>query len=54
MYVLVDLPATEGDDAVFEIHEFAAAVTATSTNVADLVVGGQPLRFDLTGLAAPR
>jgi len=45
VYVLVDLPATEGDDALFEIHDFVAAVTATSTNVAELVVGGQSLRF---------
>jgi len=54
VYVLVDLPATDGDDAVFEIHEIVVPATTTSANVADLVVGGQSLRFDLTGLVFPR
>lgn len=53
LYVLVDLAATEADDTVFEIHDFSSSTT-TTTNVADLVVSGRSLRFDLTGLSVPR
>lgn len=54
LYVLVDLAATEGDDTVFEIHDFSGASATTSANVAELVVGGRSLRFDLTELSVPR
>lgn len=51
--VFVDLAVSDADDVVFEIHDFSAPFTS-SANVADLVVGGRPLRFDLTYLAVPR
>jgi hypothetical protein len=50
VYVLVDLPVSAGDDAVFEIHDFTTSPT-TSANVADVIVGGHDLHFDLTDLA---
>jgi Uma2 family endonuclease len=52
LYVLVDLAQGERDDATFEVHDFSGP-PSTSTNVANLVAGGQPLRFDLTGLSVP-
>ncbi len=50
LYVLVDLPATEGDDVVFEVHDFVTPATHT-TSAVDVVVGGNHLRFDLTELS---
>ncbi len=49
VYVLVDLPASAGDDAVFEVHDFGASPT-TSANTADIIVGGHHLHFDLRDL----
>ncbi|MCA1709827.1 MAG: Uma2 family endonuclease, partial [Actinobacteria bacterium] len=52
-YVLVDLPAAEGDDAVFEVHDFLAPST-TAANLVDVVVGGEQVRFDLSDLLSVR
>ena len=52
LYVLVDLPAAEGDDAVLEVHDFASTATAAA-NVIDVVVAGHPVRFDLSELSVP-
>ncbi len=40
-YLLVDLPAS------FELHDFGAGTVVTSTGSIDLVVAGQPVRFEL-------
>ncbi|MDQ6774523.1 MAG: Uma2 family endonuclease [Candidatus Dormibacteraeota bacterium] len=47
VYVLVDLPESDGGDAVFEVHDFVASPT-TSANTAEVIVGGHHLRFDLS------
>jgi hypothetical protein len=39
-----------GDDAVFEVHDFGGSPTM-SANSADIIVGGQPVTFDLSALA---
>lgn len=49
VYVLVDLPGSAGDDAVFEVHDFTTSPT-TSTNTADIIVEGHDLRFDLSDM----
>lgn len=46
VYVLVDLPDT--GPPTFEAHDFAAGRVVVATGAIDLVVGGQPLRLDLT------
>jgi len=53
LYVLVDLPAGRTDDVIFEVHDFASP-PAVATNVVDVVVGGHPVRFDLSELVASR
>lgn len=52
-YVLVDLPAVERGDVVFEVHDFVSP-PVTAANVVDVVVGDHRVRFDLGGLSVPR
>lgn len=47
-YLMVDLPAPGGTGATFEVHDFRADLVATAIGTVDLVVGGMPLRLDLT------
>lgn len=49
VYLLVDLGAGAG--AAFEAHDFGADQMVTATDSIDLVVNGQPLRFDLSAAA---
>lgn len=43
LYLIVD-----PEHATFELHDFVAGTASTATSTIDLVVGGQPLRFDLS------
>jgi Uma2 family endonuclease len=49
VYVLVDLPTT--GPPTFEAHDFVREQVTTATGAIDLVVGGRPLRLDLTASA---
>ena len=52
LYLLVDLPGSgRVTEATFEAHDFAAGTVTTEVGVIELVVGGQRVRLDLTGLA---
>jgi Uma2 family endonuclease len=50
VYVLVDLPAS--GPPTFEAHDFTSGEVTVATGIIDPVVGGQPLRLDLTSLTA--
>lgn len=52
-YVLVDLPAVEGGDVVFEVHDFVSP-PLTAANLVEVVVADHRVRFDLGGLSGPR
>lgn len=50
LYLLVDLPVKGSDAGVrFQAHDFRTDEIKMAMDVIDLVVGGKPLRFDLTG-----
>jgi|GEM_PF-1955900 len=52
LYLLVDLPGSgRVTDVTFEAHDVAAGTVTTEVGVIELVVGGRPVRLDLTGLA---
>jgi len=48
VYVLVDLPAT--GPPTFEAHDFTSGDVTVATGVIDVVVGGRPLRLDLSSM----
>lgn len=55
LYLLVDLPGSgRVTEVTFEAHGFAAGTTTTEVGLIELVVGGRPVRLDLTGLAEAR
>jgi Uma2 family endonuclease len=48
LFVVVEVPAhTTSGEVTFELHDFAAERVVPATASIDLVVGGQPVRFDL-------
>jgi len=52
-YVLVDLPAVDGGDVVFEVHDFVSPPRITA-NLVEVAVGDHRVRFDLGGLSVSR
>lgn len=54
LYLLVDPPTCAPSEEVsFELHDFGAGEIVSAGTAIDLIVGGQPVRFDLSAVGGP-